>query len=90
MSKLGALREKAVAEGLAVSSVEEEVPPLPPEAPIDAEFIAGLMAGAAGAAGIPDRPPEAFADVAVAPTGMVPRRATKPLQVPAAHPLGTL
>ncbi|MEB1704817.1 hypothetical protein VDR65_10630 [Xanthomonas campestris pv. campestris] len=69
MSKLGALREKAVAEGLAVSSVEEEVPPLPPEAPIDAEFIAGLMAGAAGAAGIPDRPPEAFADVAVAPTG---------------------
>ncbi|MEQ7771418.1 hypothetical protein [Xanthomonas hortorum] len=69
MSKLGALREKAVAEGSAVSSVEEEVPPLPPEAPMDAEFIAGLMAGAAGAAGIPDRPPEAFSDVAVAPTG---------------------
>lgn len=69
MSKLGALREKSVAEGTAASTVDEEVPPLPPEAPTDAEFIAGLMADAAGAGGIPDRPPEAFADVAAAPTG---------------------
>lgn len=67
MSKLGALREKAIAEqGAVLSTVSlDEVPPLPPEAPSeDAAFIASLMAGAGDDTSMPDRPPLAFAEAA--------------------------
>ncbi|MDQ1090604.1 hypothetical protein QE400_000017 [Xanthomonas sacchari] len=63
MSKLGALREKAIAEqGAASPTVTlEEVPPLSPEAaPENVAFIATLMAGAGGENSVPDQPPQAF------------------------------